>query len=374
MSLDLAPDVAVDKVKWRVDGKPSNNRARFVPYVDASIIATLLDTWVGPENWRDEYAIGELNGKPVLWCSLSIRIGDEWVTKRDVGMASNFEAQKGMVSDAFKRTACLKWGVARNVYDMPTLWAPCRVDEKGNAWPNNQTIPDIQRQLGSNAPAPAPTPEAEAAVEIPWYADLVQAFGAEKVIAASERIREFHGTGSTITTLQACLGAPPALQEEIGHLLTTGELPNQSQGVAQEGSTPEAASQPETGSREPKADSAGSASQPEQQGFGGGNGIPSESGALPGPPSETSSNGNGHGTRARNASLIAQAVEGEISLGRGRARAKESYVLTRATTIATQEKLPRPESYQDLLDTGDDAILQRLVDDWELEAKIGAMV
>lgn len=143
-----APNVDLREVEWRVDGKPTqDSRCRFVPYVDASTTAALLDEWVGPGNWRDKYESGTVAGKEVMWCHLSIRTDDGWVTKTDLGIPTNFEGQKGAVSDAFKRAACLKWGIARNVYSLPTLWAPCRVDNKGNAWPSDQTIPSILGQL-----------------------------------------------------------------------------------------------------------------------------------------------------------------------------------------------------------------------------------
>lgn len=149
--LELAPAVGLADIEWRVDGKPiqqgQNARCRFVPYIDAARAAQLLDEWVGPGNWSDNYESGAMEGKTVLWCYLSIKVGDEWVTKRDVGVASNFEAQKGMVSDAFKRAACLKWGVGRNVYELPTLWAPCRVDSNGKPWPSDGTLPELLRQL-----------------------------------------------------------------------------------------------------------------------------------------------------------------------------------------------------------------------------------
>lgn len=156
MALDRAPEAPLDLVEWRVDGKPmqrdGRDLSRFVPYLDAAAVATLLDTWVGPAGWRDEYALDVLDGKPVLWCALSIRDPEtgEWVTKRDVGTASNFESQKGMVSDAFKRAACLKWGAGRNVYELPNLVAPCRIvanGEKRNAYPTAETLPHIKREL-----------------------------------------------------------------------------------------------------------------------------------------------------------------------------------------------------------------------------------
>lgn len=154
--LTPAPDVKIDEIEWRVDSKPSfrkdnSSAARWVPYVNAPIVAGLLDDWVGPENWHDEYELTRIGDKEVMWCHLSVRAaGGEWVVKSDVGTASNMEAQKGLVSDAFKRAACLKWGVARNVYKLPTLWAPCRVYGQGDrqqAAECPETIPSLIAQL-----------------------------------------------------------------------------------------------------------------------------------------------------------------------------------------------------------------------------------
>lgn len=155
-ALAAAPDIPIDRVEWRVDGKPtgegSKARCRFVPYLDARDIAELLDQWVGPANWRDAYEAITIDGKFGLLCHLSVRDPEtgEWVTKTDVGVPSNFEGQKGAVSDAFKRAGCLKWGVGRNVYELPTLWAPCRTYTQGGkvqAAPNDRSLPDIHRQL-----------------------------------------------------------------------------------------------------------------------------------------------------------------------------------------------------------------------------------
>lgn len=143
-ALGTAPDAPLAAVEWRVDGKPQGAKARFVPYLNAPTVARLLDQWVGAGNWKDDYEPAVGKG---LWAVVSVRVGDEWVSKKDIGVPSNFEGEKGQVSDAFKRAACLKWGVGRNVYDLPTLWAPCRVDQKGNAWPTDDTLPHITKQL-----------------------------------------------------------------------------------------------------------------------------------------------------------------------------------------------------------------------------------
>ena len=147
--IDAPPDVPLADVKWRVDSEPSSRgTARFIPYLNAEIVAGLLDSWVGPGCWSDAYEPAPGKG---LWCHLSIKVGDEWVTKTDIGVPSNMEAEKGQVSDAFKRAASLKWGVGRNVYRLPNVWAP--VDAKQNragknvAFPNAKTIPAIIDEL-----------------------------------------------------------------------------------------------------------------------------------------------------------------------------------------------------------------------------------
>jgi hypothetical protein len=59
-----------------------------------------------------------------LFCTVSIKVGDEWVGKSDSGIvtADNEKidlemTQKGSASDAFKR-ACVKWGIGRFLYDL----------------------------------------------------------------------------------------------------------------------------------------------------------------------------------------------------------------------------------------------------------------
>lgn len=134
----MAPNVTLADVQWRVDSKPypkgDHQVARYVPYLDASTVAALFDRWVGPEGWEDTYREGTLNGRPVLWCTITVN----GRSKTDVGVPPGGDeadlADKGLVSDAFKRCACLKWGVGRNVYRLPTLWARCDVaDGKARA-------------------------------------------------------------------------------------------------------------------------------------------------------------------------------------------------------------------------------------------------
>jgi len=124
-----APEAQWDDIEWRVDSAPYERNgewsARFVPYLKAPSVARLLDEWVGPEAWTDEYVP---SGRG-LECHLTI-LG---ITKVDVGVAPSGEdtlAVKGIYSDAFKRVASIKWGVGRNVYQLEGVWAPVRVVDK----------------------------------------------------------------------------------------------------------------------------------------------------------------------------------------------------------------------------------------------------
>lgn len=148
---NTAPNVALKDVKWRIDSEPKQGRARYVPFIDARIAARLMDEWVTPGAWSSEFRTVTITGKEAMLCTVSVWDGDKWVSKQDVGVASSNEPQKGAVSDALKRCVSVQWGAGRNVYDLPTLFAPCKVIERAGksalAYPNDQTLPELLRQL-----------------------------------------------------------------------------------------------------------------------------------------------------------------------------------------------------------------------------------
>lgn len=98
-------------------------------YKDARCDMNILDETVGAENWQREH----YDCKGNLFCRVGIKCGDEWVYKSDCGTESNTEAQKGESSDSFKR-ACFNWGVGRELYTSPFIWASadmCKISETG---------------------------------------------------------------------------------------------------------------------------------------------------------------------------------------------------------------------------------------------------
>jgi hypothetical protein len=87
-----------------------------VKYITARTVMNMLDTIVGPANWRAEY---QPLTSTVMCCTLFLRIDGEWIGKMDVGTPSDIEPEKGAVSDALKRAA-VQWGIGRELYNEGT--------------------------------------------------------------------------------------------------------------------------------------------------------------------------------------------------------------------------------------------------------------
>jgi hypothetical protein len=121
----LAAEFPRDLVSWRCQTVSSSNKGLALAYIDARDVMRRLDAVVGPENWSDRY---EVHGAKTI-CYLSVRINGEWVVKADGAGDTDVEAEKGSISDAFKRAA-VKWGVGRYLYDLDAPWVPCEVNEK----------------------------------------------------------------------------------------------------------------------------------------------------------------------------------------------------------------------------------------------------
>jgi hypothetical protein len=121
----MAEPFPSEVVEWRAQTVDrTGKRALALAYIDARSVMARLDEVVGPQNWQDRYR--EEGGRMV--CELSIRIDGEWIVKSDGSGDTNFEAEKGGISGAFKRAA-VKWGIGRYLYDVDALWADCKARE-----------------------------------------------------------------------------------------------------------------------------------------------------------------------------------------------------------------------------------------------------
>ena len=116
-----------DKISWRLGAtKKDKSSGIALAYIDARDVMERLDETVGPENWECHYP--HANTKTV--CSIRIRVNGEWVAKSDGAGDSDVEAEKGALSDAFKRAA-VRFGIGRYLYDLGNTWV--ELEERGNS-------------------------------------------------------------------------------------------------------------------------------------------------------------------------------------------------------------------------------------------------
>ena len=128
MMRELKKPFALSRVKPR-----KGHGGGTLHYIDARDVMFRLDEVVGPLNWQDSYK--EVMGRIV--CTLSIRFGNEWISKEDGAGDTKIEGDKGGISDAFKRSA-VKWGCGRYLYYFPKNGSiPSWADPDGKEWDEN---------------------------------------------------------------------------------------------------------------------------------------------------------------------------------------------------------------------------------------------
>src|SRR5579884_4021841 len=133
-------------------GAVSGNRALALPYVGARGIQDRLDDVLGVTGWQDEY---ECLPEGSVVCRLRLRIGDEWITKMDVGGQSEQpdegDRRKAAFSDALKRAA-VKFGIGRYLYRLPAQWVD--YDSHKRQFVRTPTLPPSALPKPKKAAAP----------------------------------------------------------------------------------------------------------------------------------------------------------------------------------------------------------------------------
>lgn len=159
-----------DAISWRAQSVTKDgNKAMALAYIDARDVMNRLDDVLGPANWQCRYP--HANGKTV--CEIGIRMSrtvfpndepvwDGWVWKADGAGDSDIEAEKGALSDAFKRAA-VRWGIGRYLYDLASPWVPCESYKRGDKFVWSKWTDDPWKYV-RNQPAPM-TGRAAAPVE-----------------------------------------------------------------------------------------------------------------------------------------------------------------------------------------------------------------
>ncbi|MCP4243189.1 MAG: hypothetical protein GY772_21755 [bacterium] len=107
-------------IEWRQQGKVSGRgSAMLLPYITSRAVMARLDDVLTPAGWYDAYTAGPQGG---VVCTLTVRVGDGWVSKQDGAENTDIDGVKGGISSALKRAA-VKWGIGRYLYALPQFWA-----------------------------------------------------------------------------------------------------------------------------------------------------------------------------------------------------------------------------------------------------------
>lgn len=133
---DLSKPFNPVDISWRV-GALTKTKDKCIPlaYIDARDVMQRLDEVCGPEGWQCRYPFFGC-------CEISVKIGNEWVSKANCAGETNVEAEKGQASDSFKRAAVL-WGIGRYLYDIPNSWVPVNNFKQME----KNTIQDLTKRL-----------------------------------------------------------------------------------------------------------------------------------------------------------------------------------------------------------------------------------
>lgn len=151
----LAAPFADDEVKFK-PAAVTGGRALALPYVDARAIQDRLDEVLGVAGWQDEY---ECLPDGSVVCRLRLRLGEEWITKMDVGGPSEQpdegDRRKAAFSDALKRAA-VKFGIGRYLYRQEAQWVDYDSQKKKFAKPPRLPASAQPRQPALHTPPAKP--------------------------------------------------------------------------------------------------------------------------------------------------------------------------------------------------------------------------
>lgn len=119
ISQQLSKPFEPSAVSWRV-GSTNKDKTSGLPlaYIDARDVMERLDGVLGIFGWQDEYT-ETASGR--IMCTISVWDGEKWIAKTDGAGNTDYEGEKGAISDAFKRAA-VKFGIGRYLYGVKAPW------------------------------------------------------------------------------------------------------------------------------------------------------------------------------------------------------------------------------------------------------------
>lgn len=108
-------------ISWRTGATSSDKTSAIaLAYIDARDVMQRLDDVLGLD-WQCRYTHAD---KKTI-CEIGIYIDGQWIWRAGGAGDTDVEAEKGALSDAFKRAAVL-FGIGRYLYSLPNKWVPIK--------------------------------------------------------------------------------------------------------------------------------------------------------------------------------------------------------------------------------------------------------
>ena len=128
---ELSQPFKQSDIEWRpqqVGGNKNKPNVMLLAYVTNRAMQQRLDDVMGCFGWKNDFtSLPNSVGDGAL-CGISLKLGDEWITKWDGAENTQIEAIKGGLSGSMKR-AVTQWGVGRYLYDVDVMWGNCATED-----------------------------------------------------------------------------------------------------------------------------------------------------------------------------------------------------------------------------------------------------
>ena len=116
-------------IQWRVQRLTKDGTAGLaLAYINVRQVQDRLNEVMGTD-WQTKH---EVFGAKTI-CSLGLKLDEEWVWRSDGAGDTQFEADKGAISDSLKRAA-VSFGIGRHLYDLPSIWVKCQSKQVGSKY------------------------------------------------------------------------------------------------------------------------------------------------------------------------------------------------------------------------------------------------
>ena len=124
-------------IQWRVQRLTKDGTAGLaLAYINVRQVQDRLNEVMGTD-WQTKH---EVFGAKTI-CSLGLKLDEEWVWRSDGAGDTQFEADKGAISDSLKRAA-VSFGIGRHLYDLPSIWVKCQSKQVGSKYYFQKFIED----------------------------------------------------------------------------------------------------------------------------------------------------------------------------------------------------------------------------------------